>query len=282
MRTLTGPLIYPDGSPMGNVQVFLRAQRVNWSGAGLVCKSVEQVIITNDIGEFAIAVAPGDYQVWVSLPETSARQHLGGIVVETGAAVELGELIELSRDASADWSISADWATRAWVNAQIVIGGVPYDIDVTALNPGAGTAGQLYRVAADELTIEPFTLQLKNYPLGNAIYKGILYEKPDGMIGTLPTPRVISASTTAVPGDELIIDMNAADADLTITLPAVWTVTDRPVSLEIVSDDNDLPYTVTIQRAGAQTIWGYFDDLQITRRRGMKLFRVGANDVRFN
>ncbi|MEZ5571159.1 MAG: hypothetical protein R3E64_03970 [Halioglobus sp.] len=230
MRTLIGPMIYPDGSPMANVTVTLRAQRVNWSADGLVANSIEQCFVTDATGQFAQPVAFGDYQVWFQLPDSSASEKLGKIVVEAGSAIELGELIELSRDASADWSISADWATRDWVNAQILLGGVPYDINVTALNPGAGAAGQLYKVSPDGLYLQPFTLQLNNYPLGNGISRGLLYEKADGTPGTLPVPRIVSADTLAAKGDTIYIDMNIAAGDIDITLPSAWITGDWPRS----------------------------------------------------
>lgn len=281
MRTLIGPLIFPDGTPMANARIYLRSARVNWSAAGLVASSVEQMILTNDTGQFATAVAFGDYHVWLELPESLGKQKIGQIVVEAGSPIELGELIELSRDATADWSISADWATQSWVLAQITVGAVPYAIALSAFNPGAGTAGQLYKVSASGLLIEPFTLQLKNYPTGNGVSGGLLYEKPDGKPGTLPVRRKVTGDTLAVRGDEIEIDMNAAAGDITITLPAGFALGDRPVTLYIISDTYLLPHTINILRNGAQTIEGIADDLQIKRRRSMVLRAVGGNDVRF-
>jgi hypothetical protein len=281
MRTLIGPMIYPDGTPMATARIYLRAARVNWSEAGLVAHSVEQIIITNDAGQFAVAVAYGDYHVWLELPESNGKQNIGRIVVEAGAPIELGELIELSRDASADWSISADWATQDWVNAQILLGGVPYDISIIALNPGTGTAGQLYRVAAAGTLLEPFTFQLKDYVTGNGVSGGLLYEKSDGKPGTLPARRKITGDTLAARGDEIEIDMNAAAGDIDITLPAGFALGDRPVTLYIISDTYLLPYTINVLRNGAQTIEGIADDLEIKRRRSMVLRGVGGNDVRF-
>jgi len=274
-------MIYPDGSPMANVTLFLVAQRVNWSADGFVAHSVEQQIITDATGQFAQPVATGDYQVWYQLPHSPGKQRLGAIAVEAGAAIELGELIELSRDSSADYSISADWATKAWVNAQITVGAVPYDISVTAFNPGSGAIGQLYRVAASGLYIEPFTLKLNEWTIGNGVARGLLYEKPDGQIGTLPVAKTISDDVLAAKGDELIVDMNAATGAVDITLPAAWVVGDRAVTLFIVSDTFSLPYPINVLRNGAQTIMGIADDLQITRRRSMVLRPVGGNDVRF-
>jgi hypothetical protein len=208
-------------------------------------------------------------------------QSIGKIVVEAGSAIELGELIELSRDASADWSISADWATQAWVNAQILIGGVPYDVDLTALNPGAGTAGQLYKVASGGLAVEAFTLQLNAWAIGNGVAGGVLYEKADGKIGTRPIPKVITGDITAAPGDTLYVDIDAIGADVAITLPPAWGIADAPVALIVISATYELAHTITVLRNGAQTIMGFADDLQITRRRSMLLHSLGGNNVRF-
>lgn len=281
MRTLLGPLIYPDGTPMANARIILRAARHNWSADGLVAHTIEQQILTNGAGNFAQSVAYGDYHVWLELPESNGKQKIGQIVVEAGAAIPLGELIELSRDATADWSISATWATQSWVNDQILLGGVAYDVAITALNPGGGTAGQLYRVAIGGLLLEAFTLELQDVPIGIGSAGGYLYRKPDGKPGVRPPARTVSANTTALIGETLKVDMNAATGDIAITLPAGWLVSDPELTLVVICDTYQLPYTINVLRNGAQTIMGFADDLQIKRRRSMELHRVGANDVRF-
>lgn len=282
MRNLLGPMIFPDGSAMANVTVLIRAQRVNWSSDGLAAHSSEHRFQTDQNGDFVVAVAPGDYQVWYQLPGTTVQQRLGPIAVEDGASVELGELIELSRDKTADYSIAADWATKAYVTAQITLGAQPYDVGVTQLNPGLGTAGQFYRVTLNGLSIEPFTFQLRDFVVGDGLIGGNLIQGLDGKPTTLPVPRVTTISTVAALGDQITVDMNGASGPVIITLPVALYLGQPPIDIYIDSDDYVLPHAVLLRRSGTNTIKAITDDIEITRRRAVRLRYVGGGNYEFN
>lgn len=279
MRNLIGPLIHADGSPAANVTLVLAARRVNWSADGLVASSSEHRFDTDDNGDFIIAVAPGDYDVWYLMPN-GGKQRLGQIAVEDGSTVELAELIELSRDMSADLSISADWATKSWVTAEITIGAQPYDVAITALNPGAATAGQLLKIVGG--TVQGFDLELKDYPVGTGVSFGELYLDGSNKLAAYPIRRLVSANTVAALGEQLLVDMNAAAGDIEITLPAGLSIAQPPLKLIIISDTYVLPHTLTVKRVNAaHTIMGAAADITIDRRRTMELHYAGGNDWRF-
>lgn len=272
MRTLIGPMIYPDGTPMAGVTFMLRAVRLNWSTDGAVPQGIEHRFTTDHNGDFVVSVAQGDWQVWYEMPNTfGAQEILGPLVVEDGSTISLGELLELSRDKTADYSIAADWADKAWVIAQITMGATPYDVAIDALNPGLGTAGQLYRVTGDGLNVEPFTFQLKDYAIGIAGAYGVMYRKPDGKPGLLPVPRTISDDTVAVLGDKILILMDDASGDIDITLPPMNSEAEPSIALIVSSSTYVLPYNINLLRDAGQTFNAVDDDLVISRRRSLVL-----------
>lgn len=145
-RTVTGPLEYPNGDPIGLATVKFVTSRNSYSADGSVPLYTEITTSTDAFGDMTINLNLGQYRVLLQENGADEWLTLGTIVVEAGASIELGSLIDAS-DTSTVLSF-ADIATQTWVAAYVLGGGSPGDIAITDLAVGTATASQYIKIDA--------------------------------------------------------------------------------------------------------------------------------------
>lgn len=104
-----------------------------------------------------------------------------GVATDPGHALQYSQFLTWTTDVSAnshylhnlhDPVAAQDAATKAWtqseISAQIIAGGSPGSVQITALNRGSATALQLIRVNAGATGIEGHTLAVTDIPIGAA------------------------------------------------------------------------------------------------------------------
>ena len=136
-RTVTGPIYYPDGSPIRAATLRLTTTRNSYSADGSVPIWTQITIPVDPAGALRANINLGEYRVELQEALQSTWLAIGRVQVEAGGAIELGELIEFS---GSDLDTTyPDVATRAWVQTQDP-GGTPSSIAITGLDPGSAAA----------------------------------------------------------------------------------------------------------------------------------------------
>lgn len=204
-RIITGPIKIPNGTQITSGEILFRAYRHNYSADGTVPIGVTASIDLTG-GSFAQEILNGDYQVLYILPNNAGKIPLGHVVVEDGGSITLGELIDISRNKTADWSISADFATKSYVHDYVNFGATAYDVDIADLNPGSATPLQLWRVAANGIDVESFTLNINHVnPVGMNNGQQVYVENGAFVGKTAEVYKIIASPYAALAEEKILL-----------------------------------------------------------------------------